>query len=95
MDPHKPFGSLGSPEHGQAGREIAEEGIVLLQNNGNVLPIDLNKAKKIAVIGENAIKMMTVGGGSSSLKVKYEISPLDGLKSRVAQKRKWYMPVGM
>ena len=86
MDPYKPFGSLGSPEHGQAGREIAEEGIVLLQNNGNVLPIDLNKAKKIAVIGENAIKMMTVGGGSSSLKVKYEISPLDGLKSRVGSK---------
>ena len=86
MDPHKPFGSLGSPEHGQAGREIAEEGIVLLQNNGNVLPIDLNKVKKIAVIGENAIKMMTVGGGSSSLKVKYEISPLDGLKSRVGSK---------
>ena len=86
MDPHKPFGSLGSPEHGQAGRQIGEEGIVLLQNNGNVLPIDLNKAKKIAVIGENAIKMMTVGGGSSSLKVKYEISPLDGLKSRVGSK---------
>ena len=86
MDPHKPFGSLGSPEHGQAGRQIAEEGIVLLQNNGNVLPIDLNKAKKIAVIGENAIKMMTVGGGSSSLKVKYEISPLDGLKNRVGSK---------
>ena len=86
MDPHKPFGSLGSPEHGQAGRQIGEEGIVLLQNNGNVLPIDLNKAKKIAVVGENAIKMMTVGGGSSSLKVKYEISPLDGLKSRVGSK---------
>ena len=86
MDPHKPFGSLGSPEHGQAGRQIGEEGIVLLQNNGNVLPIDLNKTKKIAVIGENAIKMMTVGGGSSSLKVKYEISPLDGLKSRVGSK---------
>ena len=86
MDPHKPFGSLGSPEHGRAGRQIAEEGIVLLQNNGNVLPIDLNKAKKIAVIGENAIKMMTVGGGSSSLKVKYEISPLDGLKNRVGSK---------
>ena len=55
MDPNKPFGSLGSPEHGQAGRKIGEEGIVLLQNNNNVLPIDLNKAKKIAVIGENAI----------------------------------------
>ncbi|MDE6819297.1 MAG: glycoside hydrolase family 3 C-terminal domain-containing protein [Bacteroides acidifaciens] len=86
MEPHKPFGSLGSPEHGQAGRQIAEEGIVLLQNNDNILPIDLNKTKKIAVIGENAIKMMTVGGGSSSLKVKYEISPLDGLKSRVGSK---------
>ena len=86
MNPHKPFGSLGSPEHGQAGRKIAEEGIVLLQNNNNVLPIDLNKAKRIAVIGENAIKMMTVGGGSSSLKVKYEISPLDGLKNRVGTK---------
>lgn len=83
MDPDKPFGSLCSPEHGQAGRRIGEEGIVLLQNKENVLPIDLNKVKKIAVIGENAIKMMTVGGGSSSLKVKYEISPLDGLKNRV------------
>lgn len=84
MDPHKPFGSLGSPEHGQAGRKIGEEGIVLLQNKNNVLPMDLNKAKKIAVIGENAIKMMTVGGGSSSLKVKYELSPLDGLKNRIS-----------
>lgn len=83
MNPDKPFGSLCSPEHGTAGRRIGEEGIVLLQNKNNVLPIDLNKAKKIAVIGENAIKMMTVGGGSSSLKVKYEISPLDGLKTRI------------
>lgn len=88
MDPNKPFGSLCSPEHGQAGRLIGEEGIVLLQNKNNVLPIDLNKVKKIAVIGENAIKMMTVGGGSSSLKVKYEISPLDGLKNRVGSQAK-------
>ena len=83
MDPNKPFGSLTSPEHGQAGQKIGEEGIVLLQNKNNVLPVDLGKAKKIVVVGENAIKMMTVGGGSSSLKVKYEISPLDGLKKRV------------
>ena len=47
------------------------------------MPIDLKKARKIAVIGENAIKMMTVGGGSSSLKVKYELSPLDGIRKRV------------
>ena len=83
MNREKPTGSLNSPEHSLAGRKIAEEGIVLLQNKGNVLPIDLNRAKKIAVIGENAIKMMTVGGGSSSLKVKYEISPLDGIRKRV------------
>jgi len=83
MDKNKPFGSLASPEHGMAARKIAQEGIVLLQNKNNVLPIDLNRAPKIAVIGENALKMMTVGGGSSSLKVRYEISPLDGLKDRV------------
>lgn len=83
MNNEKPLGSLNSPEHGAAGKKISEEGIVLLQNKNNVLPIDLSKAKKIAVIGENALKMMAVGGGSSSLKVKYEISPFDGLKTRI------------
>ncbi|WP_455636436.1 glycoside hydrolase family 3 C-terminal domain-containing protein [Parabacteroides sp.] len=86
MDRNRPYGALCSEAHFAAARHIGEEGIVLLQNNNNVLPIDLNKAKKIAVIGENAIKMMTVGGGSSSLKVKYEISPLDGIKKRVGDK---------
>ena len=83
MSRNRPFGSFGTQEHALAGREIAEEGIVLLKNKNNVLPIDLNKTKRIAVIGENAIKMMTVGGGSSSLKAKYEISPLDGIKKRI------------
>lgn len=83
MDKNKPFGSMGSLEHTLAGREIAQEGIVLLKNDNNILPIDLSKTKKIAVIGENAIKMMTVGGGSSSLKARYEITPIDGIKSRV------------
>lgn len=83
MNKNRPFGSLTSTEHSEAARKIAEEGIVLLKNTGNVLPIDLTQAKTIAVIGENALKMMTVGGGSSSLKVKYEVSPFDGLKNRV------------
>lgn len=86
MDRNRPFGSFGTEEHALAGRKIAQEGIVLLQNKGNILPIDLNKTKKIAVIGENAIKMMTVGGGSSSLKARYEVSPLDGLKARIGNK---------
>jgi beta-glucosidase len=86
MNRNKPTGSFATPEHALAGRKIAEEGIVLLKNKNDVLPIDLSKTKKIAVIGENAIKMMTVGGGSSSLKAKYEISPLDGLKKRIGDK---------
>ena len=83
MNTKRPWGSFGTEEHMSAGQQIAEQGIVLLQNNNNVLPIDLSKTKKIAVIGENAIKVMTVGGGSSSLKVRHEISPLQGLLDRV------------
>ena len=82
MNKNKPFGNVASEEHRAVAKEIGEEGIVLLKNQGNILPIDINKVKTIAVIGENAIKMMTVGGGSSSLKVKYETLPLDGIKSR-------------
>lgn len=86
LDRKRPFGALCSDAHLAAARRIGEEGIVLLQNHNNVLPVDLNHVKKIAVIGENAVKMMTVGGGSSSLKVKYEVSPLDGIKKRVGDK---------
>lgn len=86
MDAHRPYGSILSPQHYDAARRIGEEGIVLLKNQGDVLPIDLSKTKKIAVIGENAVKMMTVGGGSSSLKVQRELSPLDGIRSRVGDK---------
>lgn len=86
MDRNRPFGSILSPEHYEAARRIGEEGIVLLQNKNALLPIDLNKARKIAVIGENAVKMMTVGGGSSSLKAEREISPLDGIRNRIGDK---------
>ncbi len=82
MNKERPFGSFGTEEHALAGRKIAQEGIVLLQNKGNLLPLNTSTIKKIAVIGENATKMMTIGGGSSSLKVKYEVSPLDGIKKR-------------
>ena len=74
------YGRFVCPEHSAAARRIAGEGIVLLKNDGGVLPV--RDAKKILVVGENAVKMLTVGGGSSSLKVKYETSPLDGLKAR-------------
>ena len=83
MNHHRPTGFLCSESHYDAARKIAQQGIVLLQNKDNVLPLNLNRTKRILVVGENAIKMMTVGGGSSSLKVQREISPLDGLKSRL------------
>ncbi|SQA77733.1 Thermostable beta-glucosidase B [Capnocytophaga ochracea] len=83
MAANRPFGSFASPEHFAVARKIGQEGIVLLKNDKNVLPIDVKKAKTIAVIGENAIKMMTVGGGSSSLKAVHEILPLDGIKNRI------------
>lgn len=82
MNKNRPYGSMGSDEHIQAARQIGEEGVVLLKNDNKLLPIDTNKHKKIAVIGENAIKKMTVGGGSSSLKARYELTPLEGIKNR-------------
>ena len=82
MNRQRPHGFLCSESHYEAARLIANEGIVLLQNRNNVLPIDRNKAKRILIVGENAIKMMTVGGGSSSLKVQHEILPIDGLRAK-------------
>ena len=86
MNPDKPFGSLNSPEHNDVARRIAGEGIVLLKNEDNVLPIDLDKTSKILVVGENAIKKMTVGGGSSSLKAQDECTPIVGLLEAVGDK---------
>ena len=78
MSPEQHFGSFTSPEHFAAARKIAAEGIVLLKNDGT-LPLKPAQGSKILVVGENAYKMMVVGGGSSNLKTKYEIIPLDAL----------------
>ena len=87
MNRQKPYGFLCSESHYEAALRIAQEGIVLLKNekvkalkNETLLP--LKQPKRILVVGENAIKMMTVGGGSSSLKVQREILPLDGIRNR-------------
>ena len=85
MRKDKPNGSLCSPEHYDAARRIADEGIVLLKNNDNVLPISRKAGSKILVVGENAVKMMTVGGGSSSLKVQREVLPLDGIRAAAGE----------
>ena len=82
MNPNRPFGRMNNQEHIDAARKIAGEGIVLLKNEASFFPINTSKKMTIAVIGENATKSMTVGGGSSELKAKTEISPLEGLKNR-------------
>ena len=94
MKRNKPVGFLCSESHYDAALKIAQEGIVLLKNDvvkegrskeaAPLLPLNLSKMKKILVVGENAIKMMTVGGGSSSLKAQHEILPLDGLTSSLS-----------
>ena len=105
MQRNKPYGFLCSESHYEAALKIAQEGNVLLKNEGvrsleegvrrkekggrsqelmPLLPLDASKLKRILVVGENAIKMMTVGGGSSSLKVQHEILPLDGLISQLS-----------
>jgi len=84
MRTDKPFGSICSEEHYAAARKIGGEGIVLLKNDNSVLPISKD-VKNILVVGENAQKMLTVGGGSSSLKVQHEILPLEGIKERAGE----------
>jgi beta-glucosidase len=77
----RPYGRFVCDDHSVAARRVAEEGIVLLKNDKQFLPVSPGKYKKIAVIGENASRSLTEGGGSSTLKVKYEVSPLQGLKN--------------
>jgi beta-glucosidase len=82
LNTNRALGKLNNKEHHKVARKVATEGIVLLKNEDNFFPIKDKKGLKIAVIGENATRNMTRGGGSSQLKPLFEISPLEGLKAR-------------
>lgn len=82
----KPVGYLCSENHYAAANKIASEGIVLLKNDNSILPLNLTSTKKILVVGENAIRMMTPKGGSSKLKAQNESVPLEGLLKRLQGK---------
>ncbi len=90
MSADRPFGKYVSPEHSEAARKIAEQGIVLLKNDKQTLPVTVSSKKQIVVVGENAVRSLVIGGGSSSLKVAYEISPLQGLKNKYGQEHIQY-----
>ena len=80
MNTEKPFGSIVTPEHYAAAKQIGDESIVLLKNNG-ILPLQPGKYKNILVVGENATRKLNFGGGSSELKVKDMFTPLDAIRS--------------
>ena len=76
------------PEDAQITYRVAAQSICLLKNEGGLLPMDLNKIKTIAVIGDNADKKMSNGGVGAGVKALYEITPLAGLRNRVGNKAK-------
>jgi beta-glucosidase len=80
--PHAGGGEVDTPAQRAVALQGATEGIVLLKNAGSVLPLDATKIHSIAVIGPNAAVARTGGGGSSLVRPKYAIAPLDAIKER-------------
>ena len=80
--PHAGGGKVDTPEERAVALKGATEGIVLLKNEGGLLPLDAGKINSIAVIGPNAAVARTGGGGSSLVRPKQSVAPLDGIKER-------------
>lgn len=74
-------GAYNTSEHREAILKTAEESMILLRNEENILPLDAKKIKKLVVVGQNAAKIHSDGGGSAEIKSLYEICPLMGLKT--------------
>ncbi|MET3876384.1 glycoside hydrolase family 3 C-terminal domain-containing protein [Chitinophaga sp. OAE865] len=75
-------GKMNTPQHQQAAYNDAVEAAVLLQNNGNILPVDFKKIKSVAIIGDNATRRHCDGGLSSEIKALYEITPLEAIRKK-------------
>ena len=79
---------LSIPRFNQEGADVAlqaaREGMVLLKNEGNLLPLTKEKIKTIAVIGPDAYPAVTVGGGSAQVNPFETVSFLDGLSDSLA-----------
>ena len=77
--------SHDTPEEIALVRHLAASTIVLLRNEGNVLPLDKGKVKKVAIIGPNAKERIINGGGSASLRANYVVSPYDGIANALGK----------
>jgi beta-glucosidase len=77
----RPPGAFSTSQHFETARKVAEEGIVLLKNNSNTLPLNRSGIQSIAVIGVNAARYQSEGGGSSQVRTKYEVTPIEGIKN--------------
>ena len=69
------------PESQQIALKVARRSIVLLKNQGSVLPLSKD-VRKIAVIGQNAVLKTQSGGMGAGVKALYEITPLQGIQKR-------------
>ena len=84
MNPQKVIGSMCSEAHYEACRQIGEEGIVMLKNEKDILPLSSSIYNKVLVVGENATRSLTQGGGSSELKTLKDVSPLEAISSQLS-----------
>lgn len=90
-------GCYNTPEHRSKVKEVADESFVLLKNDDKRLPLSDKNVKELLVIGDNAERLHSSGGGSAEIKALYEISPLMGIKShlggntKVTYKRGYYV----
>lgn len=80
-------GAFNTPQHRQAVLDAARESIVLLKNEDKRLPLDIEKQSKVLVIGDNASKLQSLGGGSAEIKALYETTPLMGIKELLGGNR--------
>ncbi|HEY8203584.1 MAG TPA: glycoside hydrolase family 3 C-terminal domain-containing protein [Pyrinomonadaceae bacterium] len=79
-------GPIDYKAQAQVARQVAAAGVVLLKNEGNVLPLDLNSFKSIAVIGPYADRATSGGGGSARISPFNTVSPLGAIAERVGSK---------
>jgi beta-glucosidase len=76
-----PAGELRSQRHRAIARTAAEEAMVLLKNDGGLLPLDAAKIRSLAVVGPNAAQLRFQGGGSSRVRPGRRPTPLESLKA--------------